>query len=478
MKCLVNRKINDIVFCKNILFLATDSGVISIDYETSNLLSFISEKDGLISNQCKKIVLNSNYLWVATNSGLSKIELDSDSLKLKSILNYTRSDGLISNFINDILIKKDTAWIATNEGISAFPKNMRKQVFSPILNIIEAKTNFFNLDIYRPIELSPNKNNISITYSNMMFPNNKDSYYEYRLLPYNSLWTTTDKNSITFSDLAPNSYTFEVRSVGAFKYGVHNSTQLEFKVLPSFTQTLLFKLLLLIISLTLLALFINWRMRLTNKKAQVEKMITQLELEAIKAQINPHFIYNCLNSIKNTIIKQDNLNAEEQLSVFAKLVRQTLNISKKNFITLEKEIDYLNNYLEMEKIRFKEKLNFSIDLTNITNSALIQLPSMLIQPFVENAIKHGSPIDENTPSIININFSLKGYISHSKIMDNGPGIKSTNQKKPYKSQGNEISLKRASTYNKLYDTNVFIITEYKINKGTLITISIPQKNLR
>jgi anti-sigma regulatory factor (Ser/Thr protein kinase) len=455
-------KINDISFNKGKVIIATDYGISIFNDSLKKIETIITEKNGLINNQCKKITLHKNSLWIATNSGISRIELEENGITIKKISSYSLSDGLVSNFINDILIKNDTVWAATNEGLSVFPCNIGNTIYNPIMNIIEAKSSLSSFNIHQPIKLTPEENNISITFSNMLFTKDNKIAYQYRILPIEEKWIEIQENSITFSNLNPNDYTFEVRPSGE-NIKNNKSVTLNFEVLPRFTQTLLFQ------SLLLLGVMIG------RRKNFIEKTISQLELDAIKAQINPHFIYNCLTSIKNTIIKNDNLNAEEQLSVFAKLVRQTLSISQKNFITLDKEIEYLENYLEMEKIRFKEKLIYSINLSNISTASILQLPSMLVQPFVENAIKHGAPTNEKLPSIITINFSLKNNNLLCEIQDNGPGISNTNSISLHRSQGIQISSNRASTYNKLYDTNIVVNTDKIQEEGTLISISIPQK---
>ena len=451
---------------------STDAGVYFYDSISSKIKNIITENKGLINNQCKKTITYNNSLWVATNSGLSKI-LFSENCEINTIVNFNISDGLISNFINDILIKNDTIYVATNEGLSVFPCNLKKNSYKPLINIIEAKTNLKPHNIYEPIKLTPKGNNISITYSNMLFSKSNESSYEFRLLPSTKKWTETNETSIAFSNLNPNSYTFEVRSAG-----INKIARVTFEVMPRFTQTLLFKFIIFLLLSSLTVLFFNRRMKLVRRKNFIEKTISQLELEAIKAQINPHFIYNSLNSIKNTIIKKENLIAEQQLSVFAKLVRQTLSISQKNFITLDKEIDYLNNYLEMEKMRFKENLTYSINLKNIDSSSEFVLPSMLLQPFIENSIKHGMPSDESLTAVITINFILKENILYCELKDNGPGVSNTSSDTNHISQGIKMSSKRASTYNKLYNTNITVEIENKIENGTLINISIPQKNIQ
>ena len=469
---LSKTKINDINFFRNNVVVSTDTGIFIYDDSLSEIKNIITEKNGLISNQCKKTKSHYNYLWILTNKGISKIEFEHQSLKVVNVTNYTTSDGLISNFVNDILIKNDTAWVATDEGLSVFPCNLKKKKLNPLINIIEASTNLSKINIFQPIKLSPTENNISITYSNMLFSKRQENTYEYRLLPENQEWVKTKETTLTFANLYPKKYKFEVRPLGKKK-----SAGIEFEILPKFTQTLLFKILLSLVFSVSLILFLLWRVKIIKRKNFIEKTISKLELEAIKAQINPHFIYNCLNSIKNTIINKERRDAENQLSLFSVLVRKTLEISQQNFISLDKEIDYLEKYIKMERLRFKEKLEYSINLQSISNTEKFNLPSMLIQPFVENAIKHGKPNRIEIPLKIKVIFKLIDSKLICEIHDNGIGIntKSKEKQKNHKSLGIKLCSKRAETYNELYGSKIKIKAAEKSTNGTIITIFIPQK---
>ncbi len=199
-----------------------------------------------------------------------------------------------------------------------------------------------------------------------------------------------------------------------------------------------------------------------RRKSALEREYASLELEAIKAQINPHFIYNCLNSIQHSIIKSDTKGAEEQLSAFAGLVRETLDYSKLDFITLEQEISYLKKYLQMEKFRFKEQLKFSIT-SQVKNPGLIRFPSLLVQPYVENSIKYGKSV-HGGGTTIKVDFSLVKDELRCIIEDGGAGIKKNDPGLPGIVSGMSLSSKRAETYNSIHNMEIRIKV---INKGEL-----------
>ena len=470
---LNSKKINDIKYYRKGLYLATDSGICYLDL-SKNLAEFMTKKNNLISNQCNRISIYKNNLWVATASGVSKLSLRDENNTIRVISNISRKDGISSNYINDILITNDTVWAATNEGISLFSINFKKRKNRLNTNIIEARSNSLELDLNKNIELKPNENNISISFSSMLFETENNQKFLYRLLPNNKTWSSTLENTISFSELNPGEYTFEV--VNADNIGMGLKDSLTFKVNSRIYQTTWFRIILGFLLITAILYSLYLKNKKNEERFFIENTITQLELEAIKAQINPHFIYNCLNSIKSTIMKKETLKAEEQLSVFAKLVRQTLINSKNNYISINSEIEYLNNYLEMEKIRFKDELNYSINVEKLNQRNNIKIPSMLIQPFIENSIKHGIPEDENIKANITVNFVSENSTLLCYIEDNGPGISKTIANKvdsSHTSYGMNITSKRAEKFNKLFNTNIQIKAFEKKEGGTCVKIEIP-----
>ena len=154
--------------------------------------------------------------------------------------------------------------------------------------------------------------------------------------------------------------------------------------------------LLIIGSFTSFLFFTRFRVQQQNKllaakvtTIEFEKDKTRMELTALKSQMNPHFIFNALNSIQEFIILNDKKKANQFMGKYADLVRSTLDMSDKESITLEEEVKSLELYLELEKLRFEDNFSYSIDVSGDLVEKNYKLPAMLIQPYVENAIKHG-----------------------------------------------------------------------------------------
>lgn len=225
-----------------------------------------------------------------------------------------------------------------------------------------------------------------------------------------------------------------------------------------------------------------------QRKLQLEveysKKLAEIELKAIRAQINPHFIFNCLNSIQLFVMQRDYEHAQKYLSDFSFLIRKTLDFSRRNFITLADEITYLNTYLGLEKMRFEQKMSYEIVTDPAIATAELEVPAMLLQPYVENAVKHGMNNEDHPSGMLLIRFNLlAGDMLECMIEDNGIGIERSRALRTlpghHQSQGMEISLNRAELLNKMYNTGIQIEIIDKSKKqasdsGTVIRVLIPQ----
>ncbi len=207
-------------------------------------------------------------------------------------------------------------------------------------------------------------------------------------------------------------------------------------------------------------------------RAQQKRRLAELELEAIKAQINPHFIYNCLNSIQYFNMKKEFENTQYYLQLFTKLIRKTMQYSQEAFIPIGQELKYLNHYLELEKLRFKERLSFSIEVGDDVDMTSM-IPAMLIQPYVENALKHGLATN-SAPGRVAIRFERTETGLRILVEDDGPGIPETQR---HGAMGMRLSGTRANAYNQLFELDIRVNVTNKEEghdtKGTIIELLIP-----
>ena len=231
-----------------------------------------------------------------------------------------------------------------------------------------------------------------------------------------------------------------------------------------------------------------------EKRAQETKMLrlqaTSLQLKALRAQMNPHFMYNALNSIQNYITSKEVKDAAKYLAKFAKLMRQSLDYSDLEIISLEKEKEFLEDYLYInQKLRFRDRLQYKITVTEEIEEDIIGVPTMIVQPYVENAIEHGLRTKEG--GLVSINFKLKDdYSILCTVEDNGIGrakAKEIKEKEKaylnHQSKGTSITEDRLRLlHNSRLIEDVFVITTDLTDskgkpKGTRVEIIIPIKEI-
>lgn len=220
-----------------------------------------------------------------------------------------------------------------------------------------------------------------------------------------------------------------------------------------------------------------------QKEAEFERSMSDAALHSLRSQMNPHFIFNCLNSIKLYAMENKAEEASEHLGKFSSLMRLVLENSKTDSITLQKEIDTLRLYMDMEAMRFKEKLSYQIIVDEQVDPDYIEIPPMLIQPYVENAIWHGlMPRSEGGTVTLTFNYRIDNYLE-VKIKDNGIGRAKaaqlkTNSLMTHKSFGMSITSQRIELINQMYQTNMSVSINDEHNEtgeptGTEITLLIP-----
>lgn len=443
------------------------------------IIKSIALGDIIPGNVCKSLYSNKpGVIWLGTNRGLNKIQykLSGDKLDFYNTF-FGLADGLIGEQVNDITIYKDTLYAATTGGISYLPANLLLPVSEITTFITRVLIQGRDTLVLKEYTLPYDKNNISIYFSGA----DLTGYYplfEYRTNDDN--WIKTDKNNIEKS-LAPGKYIIQIRGIKRDGTASAQIETISVIVKTPFWKNGIFW------TVVVIALFIISFLMLENRnrqkrKAEVEKVITEkklteLEMQALKAQINPHFVFNCLNSIKGFIFDNDFKQADKYLDKFSDLMRSTIDNSDASIISLQSEISYLDNYLQLEKLRFDEKFDYKIAVSDDVDKVKCFVPAMLLQPYVENAIRHGMRFLENKKGQININVFTQNNFLVCEIDDNGIGREKAAALKSkmhieYQSKGMNISKRRAELYN-IHQEVTDKKDEHGNATGTTITVKIP-----
>ncbi|MFK7771534.1 MAG: sensor histidine kinase, partial [Saprospiraceae bacterium] len=276
-----------------------------------------------------------------------------------------------------------------------------------------------------------------------------------------------------------NDYTFEVQAQNEDGYW-SQSTVYDFSIQPPWWATWWFRTLSFLTLGFIGYRFYKYRTDQIKRETAIQLQMTNLEKSALQAQMNPHFIFNCLNSIQNFILKNDTKKAVEYLSRFARLVRHNLNASVKGEISLEEEVSILDNYLALERERFDQRFDYKINVNELLEDQFIEFPPMLIQPYVENAVVHGLAQKEDNGKV-DISFNRDNGNLVVTVKDNGIGYRkndSGEKSNRHKSVGMTITQKRLE----LLDANSNNAVKIKIlhdptgiPNGTVVTITIKIK---
>jgi LytS/YehU family sensor histidine kinase len=278
----------------------------------------------------------------------------------------------------------------------------------------------------------------------------------------NKKWQVTRNQNLEFPALPPGEYTLELQAINRF--GVKSQLiPISFVVEAPFWGTWWFSTLFLSLAGAAVFLILNHRNQKEKErleqKMEIEKKWAELEQQALQAQMNPHFIFNCLNSIQQYFLTNDGEKANKFLSMFAALVRETLHFSSQKSIRVSDEVRYLSRYLELEKMRFGDHFVYEIFVDPKLPSNFIEIPALMLQPYVENAIRHGVRHRASGTGFIRISFVMKDEELHCIVADNGIGRDKSKQLKgrqpvEYQSRGMELGQKRIEALNKLFQREI------------------------
>lgn len=392
-----------------------------ICFDGKGIVKNITVKDGLPENSIRCLYLDNKKLWVGTNKGITEIAFE----KLNNIRvarNFNNDEGLISNVVNDIYTANDSIYVATEEGLSIITDLQPKQTGVCILNtpIVRVASKIVSA---QNVSLNPS-DDIQFEYTGISFRSEGDISYKYRLLGIDSLWKITNQRFIYYSFLPNGNYNLQLLAVN--KFGIKSKLiNVPFRVNKRLYEENYFRIIICLIIISLISLLFKKRNQVNQKKylqkLQNAQKIMSLEQEALKAQMNPHFIFNCLNAIQYFIIEKDVISANKFISSFAGLIRQALDNSGRKSISIEEEITFLKSFIEIEQNRFEDRFLYQINVSDDIETDLLQIPPMLVQPFVENAINHGLLHKKNGIGKLEIYFSLSEEMLKIIISDNGIG---------------------------------------------------------
>ena len=468
---------------RKILWAATtNSGLVKIDRRQNTGLQ-ITRRDGLYEDALYRVKTDTTgKVWISSPQGLIRYD---DDKKRFSFFNY--ESGLPYLFDNWGIFDFDLEGnlLMSNSGaITRFnPYTFKQNNAVADVVLLDVTVQGKAISAEDKIELRPGTNNVAIHFDITNYTAPRLNRYFYRMDNQEN-WQEVDGGSVFFGSLPHGRY--HLRLKGINNEGIETKEKLvSINILPFWYETLLFKLLAVAAIAGVLYYIARTRIKNIRKESELKQKLGETEMKALRSQMNPHFIFNCLNSIELYTAQNNSEAATYYLSKFSRLIRLVLDNSKSDRISLEQELETLELYLEMEKMRFKEKLQYQISVNENVEADFIEIPPMLIQPYVENAIWHGI-MHKAAGGNISVNVSLKEdqeQILKVEIIDDGVGrakaaaLKSKSATKQ-KSYGMKITSERMNMLNEMYKITTTINVEDLYNesrqpKGTKVTIEIP-----
>ena len=437
---------------------------------------------------------NNGFLWASTSKGVMKYDLQTKETRM-----YDVTDGLQgSEFTPNAFLRSSNGYVFFGgfNGFNYFkPNEIKLEVRIPKVIISKIQTNAGKKIRYLnhgdTIHLSYNENSFEISFATLNLLRKNMVNYSYMMDNYDDEWMFYKSNHryVDYNKLRPGTYTFKLKVSNEVNIWMDNPLELTIIIHPAWYQRIWFKIMMILITALAIYMIIRQRTKIRAQKMEQRRKISELEVQMVQLkqktlqlQMNPHVIFNTLNSIQQYIINHDAYKAVAYLTSFSRLMRKILNNSNERYISLSDELEAVNLYLELESMRLGNRFNYEVIVDTELDINNIEIAPLIIQPFVENAIIHGlMPKKENCLLKIEVSkFAEEKLLC--VVEDNGVGRQYSEKMKEksggtHKSYGMSITRRRLEMLSKISneDFSVEIIDLYNDEnqpEGTRVNIII------
>lgn len=384
-------------------------------YQQNHTLVNYNTDNGLVSNSVSSTYIDDdNNIWVCTENGLNKIQNKATGKRL--LIAFTKENLLPVTSVYSAVKKQGWVYAGTADGVFAF-KDIAPEERKVNTYIMEVSINGIDVPLTDKYTISYGES-ISIAFSTVDYNQSAPPTFHYLLDGSEDQWHTTNNAQIQYGQLKPGMYSFHVYVDGHPK----GESIVVIKVLAPYWQKPYFFVFIVLLFIGIIIVIVRWMFRIRQRKNERERRMLENDLKSLRAQINPHFIFNSLNSIQDFILDQQPRIANHYLTQFARLMRTIVDNSTKEWVSISDEIAFLRLYLELEKLRLGDSFDFSIITDSGVNITQLFIPPMLIQPIAENSIKHGLAAKAGNKKL-EIHFTLHKEQVYCLIKDNGVGRK-------------------------------------------------------
>lgn len=464
-----------------LIWLTTESeGAYAIDPKSLKFVKNIKQKNGLSSNAVNGLACDAfNGIWLATTKGLCYYDQQSNEVfvfdKKNGLFQENLDLGIASLQNQHIILGYQSGYTIFN------PAEIRRHrsQYSPKITNFYVFEKTFEWQKNQAIRLNYKQNFFGFEFSALDFLIPEKVKYSYRLEGIDNEWIEVNgSEKANYTNLEAGKYTFQVRATEQNSQWPTQFSSINVIISPPFWQTWWFILLCTTFSLCAIYYLYRNKIETLKQESQIKEKIANLEMTALRSQMNPHFIFNSLNTVRYFVISDQKDKAKDYLSKFSKLLRTILTYSKENTISLSNEIDAIKLYLDVELGRFESNFFYSINIDEEIEVDSIQIPPLLLQPYIENAIIHGLRNSEKNEKTLKIDILQKDdNLIAILIEDNGIGreksgeLNNTKRESIHQSLGSEITNQRIEVYNQHYQSKIKVSTT-DLATGTLVEITI------
>ncbi len=431
---------------------------------------------GLNTTICNYVAFNTKgEIWMATNKGISRVYLTADGQAIDTIYNFDRSDGLIDKQVEYICLRGKEVWLGTRKGLMVINEldNLSNTTLPGIY--VSRKTMNYSQTIDSSQHLFKyHQNTFTFYIDNLSFKKYREVSFLYRLKGGDKKFKVSNSHKIEYQNLPHGSYTLELMGINNNGVRTPVKSVYSFEIEEPFWQTWWFITLEILMAIALVWLIISLRVqkikRNEKRQTQLNKRLSELQLTSLRARINPHFIFNAINGVQRYVLQKEKFETYTYLTKFSQLMRLILSNANRERLSLREELESIELYVEIEQLRFDDKFEFSCLVDPNLDQGELTIPSMIIQPFIENAIWHGiMPLPEDKKGRIELELKEKGDELHIRIQDNGIG-RSASSKLKKDVQHQSLGLQLTAERLELIDRNI------KNNYGRILISDVMDAN--
>jgi ligand-binding sensor domain-containing protein len=467
-----------------LIWIAAGNGICAFDADSGKIKRIISEKNtiGPVQRICTDDAQN---IWFNSINGYWCWLRRQDK-----VIQFPFSMGLPDN--DEGTFYKTSDGLVYGGGVRGmvrfFPQRLMTYSVTASVKIMEA---IVNDTLARPtlgpsgektLVLRPDENNIQVNFAVINYDLSSNNLFYYKLLPGAGSWQQNENGHLSFNNLPPGEYELTVKGANKVMSGFTSTDKLVFEIKPYWYQTWWFKVVCLLLAGIVAGFVARRRIRTIRRESSFRQRLAETEMQALRAQMNPHFIFNSLSSIENFVMKNEKRLASDYLNKFARLIRMILSSSRNELVPFFIDMEALQLYVDLEQLRFRNKFCYRTHIDPALTEGDYRVPTLLIQPYVENAIVHGIAHSIKNDLVLSITVCLEGDFIHYSVEDNGIGRQKAreynSQKETYqKSLGLKITEERIHLFNQQQNSTGMVLIVDLLDKekrpaGTRVDIKI------